>query len=280
MKADVGVDGDLDGAGEDDVWLPEDAVDAEPPGFVAGDGVGYFVGGPAVGVGSAGVAGLVRRIVGDFGLVEVGAAVVAVPEDLKLLVVFHEEAVDGDVVAVDDEAVVAEILVPADAGAVVGAPDPGVIDDGVVAVDFQIDSGAADACAADAEEDIVERDRILCVVGFVFVWPYFEEDGRLCGACVEEEAGDDDAVGVCGCHGGGAVDGVQCGKAETHDYGVGVSDVDGLGEFVDAWGEEEVFAVGELRVDGCGVVTVRVGDIELRDGNGLSGCGCRVPGDA
>ena len=69
---------------------------------MTGDGVGYFVGSPAVGAGGAGVAGLIGRIVGNFGLVEVGAAGVAVPEDLELLVVFDEETVDSDVVAVDD----------------------------------------------------------------------------------------------------------------------------------------------------------------------------------
>ena len=57
------------------------------------------------------------------------------------------------------------LLVPADAGAVVGAPDPGVIDDGVVGVDVEVDDRAADACAADAEEDVGERDGIAGVVG-------------------------------------------------------------------------------------------------------------------
>ena len=60
----------------------------------------------------AGVAGLVGRIVGDLGLVEVGAAAVAVPEHLELLVVLDEEAVGGDVVAVDDEAVGAGVVRP------------------------------------------------------------------------------------------------------------------------------------------------------------------------
>ena len=136
VEADVWIGGNFDGAGEHDVWFFEDAVDAEAPGFVAGDGVGDFVGGPAVGTSGAGEAGLVGRIVGDFGLVEVGAAGVAVPEDLELLVVFDEEAVDGDVVAVDDEAVLAGVAGPSDVGAVIGAPDPGVVDDGVVAVDL------------------------------------------------------------------------------------------------------------------------------------------------
>ncbi len=82
--------------------------------------------------GADGVAGLVGRIVGDLGLIEVDATVVAVPKHLELLVVLDEEAVDGDVVAVDDEAVIAEVAGPADAVAVIGAPDPGVVDDGVV----------------------------------------------------------------------------------------------------------------------------------------------------
>ena len=118
-----------------DIGMAEDAVDAETPGFVGGHVVSHFVGGPAVGAGRGGVAGLVGRVVGDFGLIEVGAAVVAVPQHLELLVVLDEEAVGGDVVAVDDEAVVAEVAGPADAGAVIGAPDPGVVDDGVVGVD-------------------------------------------------------------------------------------------------------------------------------------------------
>ena len=130
----------------------------------------------------------------------------------------------------------------------------------------------------------MKRDGIFGVAGFGFVLgfvlAYCEEDGRLCGACVEEDAGDDDAVGVCAGHGGGAVDRVQRGEAEAHHDGVGASDVDGFGEFVNAGGEEEIFAFSELRVDGCGVVAVGVGYVELRDGDGLSGCGCGVPGDA
>ena len=139
VEADIWVGGNFDGTVENDVWFAEDAVDAEAPGFVAGDGVGDFVGGPAVGVGGAGEAGLVRGIIGNLGLVEVSAAGVAIPEDLELLVVLDEEAVDSDIVAVDDEAVGAGVAGPADSGTVIGAPDPGVIDDRVVAVDFQID---------------------------------------------------------------------------------------------------------------------------------------------
>ncbi len=147
VEADVGGDGNLDGAGEDDVGMAEDAVDAEAPSFVRGDGVGYFVGGPAVGAWGAGIAGLVGWVVGDFGLVEVGAAAVAVPEDLELLVVFDEETVGDDVVSVDDEAVGADVRVPAYTGTVVGAPDPGMVDDGVVGVDLEVAYRATGSCS-------------------------------------------------------------------------------------------------------------------------------------
>ncbi len=74
-----------------------------------------------------------------------------------------EETVGGDVVAIDHQAVGAEVAGPAHAGAVIGAPDPGVVDDGVVAVDAQIHLRPADAGSANAEEDVVKRDRILAV---------------------------------------------------------------------------------------------------------------------
>jgi len=79
VKAHVGIDGDFDGSSKHDIGMPEDAVDAKAPGLVTGDGVGDFVGGPAVGIWSAGVAGLVWRIVGNFRLIEVRAAAIAVP---------------------------------------------------------------------------------------------------------------------------------------------------------------------------------------------------------
>jgi hypothetical protein len=280
VKADVGIDRDFDCAGEHDVRMPEDAVDAESPGFVSCDSVGYFVRGPAVSARNVGEAGLIRRIVWDLRLVEVGAAAVTIPEDLELLVVFNEKAVDGDVVAIDDETVCTGVAGPADAGAMIGAPDPGVIDDGVVAVDFEIYLGAPDAGTPYAEEDVVERDGIPGVAGGTFVWADLKQDGRRCGARIEKQTGNGDAVRVhCG-HGGGAVDGMQRGEAKAHDNSVVVGDMDGLGEIVDAGSEKKIFAFGELRIDRCGVVAVRVSDVELGDGDGFSWCGGGVPGDA
>ena len=134
MEADVRVGGNFDGAGEHDVGMPKHAVDAESPGLVAGDGVGDFVGCPPIRTGRAGEAWLIGGIVGNLGLVEISSTGVAVPEDLELLVVFNEEAVDGDVVAINNEAVSAGVAGPSDAGAMIGAPDPGVVNNSVVAV--------------------------------------------------------------------------------------------------------------------------------------------------
>ena len=79
-KRTVGLCRHFDGAGEHDVWMAEDAVDAEPPGFVIRDVVRDFVRRPAIGSGSARETCLVGRIVGNLGLIEVGAAVIAVPQ--------------------------------------------------------------------------------------------------------------------------------------------------------------------------------------------------------
>ncbi len=137
--------------------------------------------------------------------------------------VLDKKAVSGDAVAVDDEAVVGEVLVPAHALAVIGAPDPGVVDDRVVRVNAQVDVGAAHAGAAHPEENIVQRDGILGVIGVAAFRTDFSEDGGFGFARVNEEAGKDDAVGVGGGDGGGAVDGLERGKAETEDDGVGAT---------------------------------------------------------
>src|ERR1019366_7068996 len=90
VEPDVGVVGSLKGAGQYDAFVPEDAIDAKSPGFVAGDIFGHLVRGPAVRAGCARVARLVRRIVGDLALVEVDPSTVAVPDYLELLVVFDK----------------------------------------------------------------------------------------------------------------------------------------------------------------------------------------------
>ena len=62
--------------------------------------------------------------------------------------------------------------------------------------------------------------------------------------CIDEEAGEDDAVGVRSGDGGGAVRGMEGGEAEAEYNGVGMGDAEGLFEIVDAGCEEEMLAVG------------------------------------
>ena len=158
-----------------------------------------------------------------------------------------EETIGGDVVAVDDEAVVAEVAGPADAGAVIGAPDPGVVDDGVVGVDEQVDLGAAHAGSADAEEDIVQEDRILaralhgCLRG-----PISTRTGDCCGPASMRRPATIDAVDVGGGDGGGAVDGLERGEAKTEDDGVGSRDANRLREVVDSGSEEQILALAPV----------------------------------
>jgi hypothetical protein len=225
VKADPGAIRDFDGAGQDDIGLGEHAVDAEPPGLVCGDIVSDLVRCPAIGPGCARISRLRGRVVGDFGLIEVGAATVTAPEDLELLVVFDEKSVGGNVVAVDDKAVDAGVGVPADPGAVIGAPDPGVIDNRVVTVQFKIRERAAGTGSADAEEDVVKRDGILLVAYAAAAWPDLKQYRRLLWARIEEQAGDDDAISVGGGHGCGTVDGLERSETKAKDDGVGTRDV-------------------------------------------------------
>src|ERR1017187_2155036 len=92
VELDVGVVGSFDGTGQHDAFVTEHAIDAKSPSLVTSDIVRHLVRGPSVGAGCARVARLVRRIVGDLALVEVAPPAVAVPDYLKLLVVFDKQA--------------------------------------------------------------------------------------------------------------------------------------------------------------------------------------------
>ena len=138
---------------------------------------------------------------------------VAVPQYLELLMMFDEETVGRDVVAIDDETIVAEVAGPSDAGAVIGSPDPSVVDDGVAGIDEEVDLCAAYACSAVAEEDVVE-DRILRVRCVACCGADFDKDRGLLRAGVDEESDDVDAINVGGGDGGGAVGGAKGGEAD------------------------------------------------------------------
>jgi hypothetical protein len=154
-------------------------------------------------------------------------AAVALPENLKLLVVLDKEAVRGDVVACNNHAVGRGVVLPADAGAMVGAPDPGVVDEDIAGVDGEAHLRSADPGAADVEEDVGEQCRVAGVTGLAPLGPGFEERRRFSLGRVEEEAFDGDAVDIGDLHRGRALDGLEGREAETHHYRIGSGDFDG-----------------------------------------------------
>ena len=98
---------------------------------------------------------LIWWIVGNLGLVEVDASTLAVPDRLVLLKVLVEEPVNRDVVAVDDEPVLRSIDGPLRASAVIGTPQPGMVDDDIITVDLETGVSPAGQRAANATENVV-----------------------------------------------------------------------------------------------------------------------------
>src|SRR5690606_18001259 len=133
-------------------------------------------------------------VVGLLVLEEDRAAAFAVPLHVVLVEVLDEQAGGEHVVAVDDHAVVAAVGLPADAVAVVGAPHPGVVDDGVPGVDHHGGGGPAGARAADPDEHVLHGDGVGRVVAGGALGPDFEQDGGVDGAGVDQEAGQPYAV--------------------------------------------------------------------------------------
>ena len=82
-----------------------------------------------------------------------------------------EQAVRRHVVAVDDDASVGSVAVPAHTVAVVRPPCPDVVEDDVVAVHDQADRRATRLCAADTEEHIVKSRRVGGSIMSLRAWP-------------------------------------------------------------------------------------------------------------
>src|SRR6185437_399272 len=106
-----------------------------------------------------------------------------------------------------DQAVRGRVYGPADRArvAVVGAPGPDVVDQGVVRVDDQAVSGLARDVTADAEEGVLHRDRVAAVAGTRSLGPDREQRAGVGRARVEQQAVDPDPVHVRHLHGVHAV---------------------------------------------------------------------------
>src|SRR5262249_25588784 len=117
------------------------------------------------------------------------------------LVVFVEKSVDGDIVAVDDQAVTGGIDVPRRTLPVVGAPDPELVAHDVTAVDHESHVIAAWDRSAGAHRQVVEEARICRVVRSTSLWADLDEAVRRHRPGVDNQSGDRHPVDVC--HGDG-----------------------------------------------------------------------------
>src|SRR5581483_8969516 len=143
VEVDAGAGRGLEGVVRHDRRVDvEVAVAAQAVGRMAGDVRGYLVGGVAVG-GAVHPGGLVRRVVGHLVLEEDGLAAVAVPLHVVVLVVLDEQAGRQHAGAVHDQPVGGGVDGPADGAgvAVVGAPGPDVVGQGVIRVDDEAVGG-------------------------------------------------------------------------------------------------------------------------------------------
>ena len=100
---------------------------------------------------------LVRHVVGKLILIEILLAVFTVPYRVVFLPMLHHLSVGDAVVAVDVKAVsdCSGVRVPSRARPVVCAPDPGMVQDGVVAVEDRADfCGAYNGAAAAGKQGL------------------------------------------------------------------------------------------------------------------------------
>ena len=88
-------------------------------------------------------------------------------------------------VAVDDQPVVARVLAPADAIAMVGAPQPEVVPHHIIGVNLQTTLGAAGGRPAHAHEDVVQAERIARMVQETLCRSHLQQRGGLHRARVE-----------------------------------------------------------------------------------------------
>src|SRR5580658_10845089 len=121
----------------------------------------HLIRGPAVHSWRTHIARLVRRIVRNLGLIEIRPPAIALPKNLKLLVMLHKQAVDRDLVSIHNQPVLTGIQFPTHSGAMVRSPDPRMVHDRVVAVDPQIHLGPAHGSAAYTKKNIVQNDGVL-----------------------------------------------------------------------------------------------------------------------
>ncbi|PAV67663.1 hypothetical protein WR25_18011 [Diploscapter pachys] len=199
---------------------------------------------------------LARRIIRQFVLVEKGAAVLAIPQRLPTLEMLDEQAIAGDVIPVDDEAVRRPAFVPADvdaaavAIAVVGAPDPEMVADDMVAVDFQTGPGVPHGSPADAEEEIGEQCRIVTMIAVRAARPDLHQHRRRLRSGVDQQSGDRHPRHVGDGDGGRSAFGQKGRETEAEDDRIGPHHPQRFAQAIHAGRQQQMAPGRERAVDG------------------------------
>src|ERR1035438_2759607 len=174
----------LDCPAQHHIWMLKNAVHAEAPSLMTGDPVRHLVRGPAVYSWRTRIASLVRRIVGNLGLIEIRSPAVPVPQNLILTVMLYKQSVDRDAVSIDHQSVLAGIQIPTHSVTVVRSPNPRMVHQCVVAVDPQIHLCAPHSGAANTKENIVQSNRILLMACPASLRTHLQQHRRLARPCV------------------------------------------------------------------------------------------------
>src|SRR5205807_2468188 len=138
VESDSGFPWNFYRSAEHDLRLDKDTVDAQSPGFVAGNRIRDFVRSPSIRSRGAGVARLVGGIVRNLRLIEISSAAIPIPKYLELLVVLDKQAVHRHIISVHNQSIRAGIAGPAHTFLMVGTPYPSMVDNDVVAIDPQV----------------------------------------------------------------------------------------------------------------------------------------------
>jgi len=75
------------------------------------------------------IRGLIRRIVGQFVLEEVHTPTIGIPDHVVLLEVLDKQAVDGDILTIDDQASISRVDGPADTRTMISTPQPRIVNE-------------------------------------------------------------------------------------------------------------------------------------------------------
>src|SRR5882757_2667939 len=100
VEFDIRFLGNLNSATQYDTGMMENTIHSKSPCFVVSHTVRHFIRSPTVCAGCTHITWLIERIIRDLRLIEVGSPAVTVPKDLKLLMVFDEETVNSDIIAI------------------------------------------------------------------------------------------------------------------------------------------------------------------------------------